>query len=109
MTAMDLAANAIITVTSSGHTARMISRFRPQCPIVALTVSDKVRRQLGISWGVTPESGRAFNSTDELFDAGIKAALETKIVSRGDTVVLTAGIPINISGTTNLIKAQQIV
>jgi pyruvate kinase len=109
MTAMDLGASAIITVTTSGHTARMISRFRPQCPIIALTVSDKVRRQLGISWGVTPEAGTHLNSTDELFDAGIHAALETNIVCRGETVVLTAGVPVNTSGTTNLIKAQQII
>ncbi len=108
MTAMDLGASAIITVTSSGHTARMISRFRPQCPIIALTEKDIVRRQLSISWGVTPKVGKQLSSTDELFDTGISAALETDIVKRGDTVVLTAGVPIGISGTTNLIKAQQI-
>ncbi|SHI22246.1 pyruvate kinase [Sporobacter termitidis DSM 10068] len=107
-TAMDLGASAIITVTSSGHTARMISRFRPQCPIVALTEDDRVRRQLSISWGVTPKAGRVRKSTDELFEDGLEAALETKLVKKGDTVVLTAGVPVGTSGSTNLIKAQQI-
>jgi pyruvate kinase len=106
--AMDLSAGAVITVTSSGHTARMISRFRPQCPIVALTDNDIVRRQLCISWGVIPQAGRPLNSTDELFDEGIRAALRTGVVQKGDTVVLTAGVPVGISGTTNLIKVQQI-
>ncbi|MEL4105335.1 pyruvate kinase [Oscillospiraceae bacterium WX1] len=107
-TAMDLAAKAIITVTTSGHTARMISRFRPQCPIVALAENSRVQRQLNVSWGVTPIRGKSLRSTDELFEEGIRAALETKIVQQGDIVVLTAGVPIGISGTTNLIKAQQI-
>jgi Pyruvate kinase len=109
MTAMDLGAGAIITITTSGHTARMISRFRPQCPIIAVTVSNKGRRQLAISWGVTPETGMALRSTDELFQEGISVALDTKLVDRGDIVVLTAGLPGAVSGTTNLIKAQQIV
>lgn len=108
-TAMDLGAGAIVSVTSSGHTARMISRFRPQCPIVALTENSMVRRQLSISWGVTPEAIKSLNSTDELFEEGVRCALATGIVKTGDTVVLTAGVPVGISGTTNLIKAQKIV
>jgi len=108
MTAMDLSASAIVTVTSSGHTARMISRFRPQCPIIALTENNRVRRQLSISWGVTPEAVKRLNSTDELFEEGVRRALETGIVKYGETVVLTAGVPVGISGTTNLIKAQKI-
>lgn len=108
-TAMELGASAIITVTSSGHTAGMISRFRPLCPILALTENEQVRRQLSISWGVIPESIKRLNSTDELFDEGVKSALKTGLVSTGDTVVLTAGVPVGISGTTNLIKAQVIL
>lgn len=108
MTAMDLSASAIVTVTSSGHTARMISRFRPHCPIIALTENNRVRRQLSISWGVTPEAVKRLNSTDELFEEGVRRALETGIVKYGETVVLTAGVPVGISGTTNLIKAQKI-
>ena len=109
MTAMDLGARAIVTVTFSGQTARMLSRFRPQCPIVAVAVDGRVLRQLSISWGVTPRMGKLLTSTDELFEEGAKAALESGLVHRGDTVVLTAGVPVGISGTTNLIKAQQIV
>ncbi len=107
-TAMDLGANAIVTVTTSGHTARMISRFRPQCPILALTESRRVRRQLAISWGVRPELIKPLSSTDELFAEGVREALATKTVRKGDTVVLTAGVPVGISGSTNLIKAQKI-
>ena len=107
-TAMDLGADAIITVTKSGHTARMISRFRPQCPIVAITDSETVQRQLSISWGVRPELSKPLNSTDELFEDGIRVALLTGTVKKGDTVVLTAGVPVGISGTTNLIKAQTV-
>ena len=107
-TAMDLGASAIITVTASGHTGRMISRFRPACPIVALAENERVRHQLSISWGITPEPGTHLTSTDELFQAGIEAALRTNAATTGDIVVLTAGVPIGISGTTNLIKVQQI-
>ncbi len=107
-TAMELGASAVITVTSSGHTARMISRFRPQCLILALAENEQVRRQLSISWGVIPESIKRLNSTDELFDEGVKSALKSRLISPGDTVVLTAGVPVGISGTTNLIKAQVI-
>ena len=107
-TAMDLGASAIITITASGHTGRMISRFRPACPIVALTENERVRHQLSISWGITPEPGTHLTSTDELFQAGIEAALRTNAATTGDIVVLTAGVPIGISGTTNLIKVQQI-
>ena len=106
--AMDLEASAIITVTTSGHTARVISRFKPQCPIVALSETEHTRRQLSISWGVLPKTGKHLSSTDELFEAGIEAALQTEIVKDGDTVVLTAGLPIGVSGTTNLIKVQQV-
>ena len=108
MTAMDLGARAIVTVTSSGLTARMLSRFRPQCPIVAVAVDERVMRQLFISWGVTPRKGTPLSSTDELFEDGARAALESGFAHKGDTVVLTAGVPVGISGTTNLIKVQQL-
>jgi pyruvate kinase len=105
-TALDLEATIIITVTQSGHTARMLSRFKPQCPVIAVTVSKKVERQLTLSWGVNPYLVEAVNSTDELFDVGIKKALEMKLVSKGDLVVITAGVPVGVSGTTNLLKVQ---
>jgi pyruvate kinase len=107
-TAMDLGAAAVITVTSSGHTARMISRFRPQCPIIAMTENDIVRRQLSISWGVIPIAIKRLNSTDELFEESVHIAQESRLINPGDIVVLTAGVPVGISGTTNLVKAQKI-
>ena len=105
-TAESLKANAILCVTKSGHTARMISRFRPRCPIVAVTPTPKVIRQLAISWGVSPCFGPDVQSTDELLAIAIEKAKETGFVSERDTVVITAGVPTGISGTTNIMKAQ---
>lgn len=107
-TAHDLDAQAIITVTTSGHTARMISRFKPQCAIVAVTVSRRVCRQLSISWGVIPLLARPVSSTDELFQVSLEEALQAGYVAPGQTVVITAGLPVGVSGTTNLIKAQTV-
>ncbi|HPU41746.1 MAG TPA: pyruvate kinase, partial [Acetivibrio clariflavus] len=105
-TAQDLKASAIITVTHSGHTARMISRFRPQCPIIATTVSPKVQRQLSLTWGVKPFLVKEASSTDEMFDDGVEKALESNLVRNGDLVVITAGLPIGMSGTTNILKVH---
>ncbi|MDD4297666.1 MAG: pyruvate kinase alpha/beta domain-containing protein [Ruminiclostridium sp.] len=99
-TALDLKASAIITVTHSGHTARMISRFRPDCPIIATTVCPKAQRQLSLSWGVTPYLIEEASSTDEMFDMGVEKALESGLVKNGDLTVITAGAPIGVSGTT---------
>ena len=107
-TAANLDATAILSVTKSGHTARMISRFRPSCPIVAVTNMEKVKRQLAISWGIVPCYGPDVDSTDELFSLAIEKAKEVGIVEEGDLVVITAGVPIGISGSTNLIKAQRV-
>lgn len=105
-TAMDLKASAIITVTKSGHTARMISRFRPDCPIIATTVSPKVQRQLCLSWGVLPYLVQEATSTDEMFEMGVEKALESGLVKHGDLTVITAGVPIGVSGTTNILKVH---
>lgn len=105
-TALDLQASAIITVTQSGHTARMISRFRPACPIIATTTDKRVYRQLMLSWGVTPFLVREASSTDEMFDMGVEKGLESGLVKNGDLVVITAGVPIGISGTTNILKVH---
>ncbi|QNU68013.1 pyruvate kinase [Ruminiclostridium herbifermentans] len=105
-TALDLKASAIITVTQSGHTARMIARFRPACPIIATTVNPKVQRQLNLSWGVTPFLVKMATTTDELFDMGIEKALESGMVKNGDLAVITAGVPTGISGTTNTLKVH---
>ena len=106
LTAMDLNAKAILAATNSGRTARMICRFRPACPVAALTMHEKVRRQLNISWGVTPYLTGQVTSTDRIFSLSAEVALKEKLVRPGDTVVITAGVPLGRSGSTNLIKAQ---
>ena len=106
LTAKDLNAKAILTATSSGRSARMICRFRPACPIAALTMHEKVRRQLNISWGVTPFLTGEVTSTDRIFSLSAEVALKERLVQNGDTVVITAGVPLGKSGSTNLIKAQ---
>ena len=106
LTAMDLEAKAILAATSSGRTARMICRFRPACPVAALTMHEKVRRQLAISWGVIPFLTGEVNSTDRIFSLSAEVALKEGLVHNGDTVVITAGVPLGKSGSTNLIKAQ---
>lgn len=105
-TALDLKASAIVTVTHSGHTARMISRFRPACPIIATTISPRVQRQLSLSWGVIPYLVDQATTTDEMFDMGVEKALDSGRVRNGDLVVITAGIPIGMSGTTNILKVH---
>lgn len=108
MTAKDLSASAILTATQSGYTARMLSRFRPECPIVATTPVEKVYRQLALSWGVYPFLCGSVGSTDALFAMCVNFAKSNGFAKSGDTVVITAGVPIGHSGSTNLIKAQVI-
>lgn len=107
-TAMDLNAKAIVAVTSSGDTARSISRFRPPCPIVAPTTNHKVERQLHLSWGVVPCFSEFVRSTDELFASGAAKARETGAASDGDLLVITAGVPVGVSGSTNMVKVQML-
>ena len=108
LTAKDLDAKAILAATNSGRTARMICRFRPACPVAALTMHEKVRRQLNICWGVIPFLTGEVNSTDRIFSLSAEVALKERLVQAGDTVVITAGVPLGKSGSTNLIKAQVI-
>lgn len=105
-TALDLGAAAIITVTQSGYTARMISKFRPDCPIIAPTISEKNYRQLALSWGIIPARSRMCSSTDELFDSAVEIAKSTGKINDGDVVVITGGAPIGVSGTTNILKVH---
>lgn len=107
-TAHDLNASAIITVTKSGTTARMISKFRPYTDIIGATTSEKVWRQLNLSWGVLPVKCQVKNNTDELFDHAVEVSLGVNAIEKSDTVVITAGIPLGISGTTNMIKVQEV-
>ena len=102
--AMDLNASAILVVTQTGSTARMISSFRPAPPIIATTISKKVFYKLGLSWGVIPTVGSPQQNTDILFEHALACAKKTGIVKKGDTVVITAGVPVGISGNTNILK-----
>ena len=105
-TALDLEAKAILVATQSGNSARVISRFRPGCTIAAFTTTERVRRQLAITWGVHPFLFGSVDSTDRLLSLCVECARKEEVVSAEDTVVITAGVPIGQSGTTNLIKAQ---
>lgn len=108
-TAHDLGAAAIIPVSKSGRTARMISKYRPAVPIIACTISEYTYRQLALSWGVVPVMVPEVDNTDLLLEIAIRAALEqTNLIQDGDLVVLTAGIPVGMSGTTNLLKVQTV-
>ncbi|MCL2842314.1 MAG: pyruvate kinase [Oscillospiraceae bacterium] len=107
-TANSVGAKAIITVTSTGITTRMASRFRPDCPIVAVTANPKVMRQLAISWGVVACLGDTADSTDKLFEEGVEKAVEMGIVQAGDQVVITAGLPVGEAKTTNVLKVHTV-
>ncbi len=104
--AADLGAAAILTATQSGYTARLISRFHPACPVMALSPDPTVCRQLSIVWGVQAFRSRDFSSTDEIFIRCGDVAVAKGIVREGDTVVITCGVPVGKSGNTNLIKAE---
>lgn len=106
--ARQLKAAAIISSTQSGQTARMISRFRAYCPIIATTSNPRVQRQLCISWGVVPLLVKEALNVEEMFDIGVKKALAINLVRQGDTIVITAGGPVGIVGTTNLLKVQTV-
>ena len=107
-TAQDLGASAILTATSSGYTASAVSKFRPKAPIIAATTSEIVMRRLSVVWGVYPVLSAESNSTDEVIDLSIHSALEKDLIEQGDLIVITAGIPVGVSGTTNLIKVHTI-
>ncbi len=107
-TAHDLNARAIITVSLGGQTARLISKYRPGCPIISCTMSEVVCRQMNMSWGVIPFIIDEKTSTDELFFAAVEAAESHRLVQDGDLVAITAGVPLGVSGTTNLMKVEKI-
>ena len=105
-TAHDLGAAAIITVSKSGSTSRMLSKYRPECPIISGTPSEKVWRQTNMSWGICPIMIEEKDNTDELIDHVIEVAQSKGLLKNGDLVVLTAGVPLGVSGTTNLMKVH---
>lgn len=104
--AHDLNASAIITFTKSGSTARILSRYRPACVIVGCTTEKHVWRQLALSWGTVPLMIAEESNTDDLFEHAVDAAVQNGLVHDGELVVLTAGVPLGISGTTNLMKVH---
>ena len=106
-TSMRLSAQAIITVTMSGFTAGMVSRYKPKCQIVACSVNPRVCRQMALMWGVTPILMSKEETTKELFDEAIYLAKKQGLVENGDTVVLTAGMPLGVSGKTNMIQVME--
>ena len=107
-TAVELNASAIVSSTSSGYTARMVSKFRPKTPIIAATDSDRTRRQLALSWGVYSVHSSKAENTDEVIEYSINASKESEYINQGELVVVTAGVPVGESGTTNLIKVHVI-
>lgn len=107
-TAESLGVSAIITPTQSGHTARMISKYRPQAPIIAVTFSEHVFRHLLLVWGVYPVFSEKIETTDELLDNAVNKGLEMNFFSQGSKVIITAGVPVGVSGTTNLMKVHVI-
>ncbi|MDO5754626.1 MAG: pyruvate kinase [Tissierellia bacterium] len=106
--AVQLDAQAIITSTTSGATSRAISKFRPLVPIIAATFSDEVMRKLSLVWGVYPVKSQIGELTDEVIDRSIVASLAKGYINEGDLVVITAGLPVGVSGTTNLIKVHTV-
>ncbi|CEM63229.1 pyruvate kinase [Treponema phagedenis] len=107
-TALDLEAHAIIAATSSGDTARAISKFKPKAPIIAVTYSEEVMQRLSLNWGVYPLLTEKFTSTDELFESCIKKAKDAGFLTDGDLAILTAGIPIGLAGSTNILKIETV-
>ncbi len=107
-TAHDLNARAIITVSLCGQTARLISKYRPSCPIICCTTGETAQRQMNMSWGVMPLIIGEMKSTDELFSAAVEAAESHGLVQDGDIVAITAGVPIGVSGSTNMLKVAKI-
>ncbi|WP_100405092.1 pyruvate kinase [Bacillus solitudinis] len=107
-TASNLNAASILTATESGYTARIVSKYRPKSTIVAVTSSEHAFRKLNLVWGVVPVLGKRGNTTDEMLEATVDSAVKSGNIMQGDLVVITAGVPVNESGTTNLLKVHVI-
>ncbi|MEG2699558.1 MAG: pyruvate kinase, partial [Ruthenibacterium sp.] len=105
-TAMDIKADAIITVSKSGETARLLCKYRPETVIIACVLTEQICRQLSLSWGIIPIMMEYAHDTDALIEQSVSAAKAVGLVNDGDLVVITAGVPVGISGTTNMIKAH---
>jgi len=104
--ALNLRVKAIVTFTLSGSTARMVSRYRPPVPIIAVSTQDSTVRKLALSWGVYPFKSDELENTDDMIEKSKKIALKTGLANSGDKIIITAGIPFKIPGTTNLLKVE---
>lgn len=107
-TAADLGAAAIVSATRSGFTARMVSKFRPQAPIIAVTPDRQVARKLQLVWGVYTVIKEETQDTDSLIERSVEGALESGFVKNGDLVVISGGVPVGVQGSTNLIKVHTV-
>ena len=108
LTAKDVNAAAIVTVSESGTTARLLSKYRPEQPIIACVMKEQVQRQLALSWGITPLMMPLAHSTDELIEMSTSLAKENGYLHNGELAVVTAGVPVGVSGTTNMIKIHMV-
>ncbi|EEG77139.1 pyruvate kinase [Dethiobacter alkaliphilus] len=106
--AQELGASAIITATQSGFTARNVSKYKPKSRIIAVTPRKHVVRKLALTWGVFPVMCRPTTSTDEMFSAAIEASLVSGYIENGDLILITAGVPVGVSGSTNLLRVHTV-
>ena len=108
LTAKDVNAAAIVTVSESGNTARLLSKYRPKQPIIACVMDEQVQRQLSLSWGITSLLMGPAHSTDELIEMSTALAEKNGYLHNGELAVVTAGVPVGVSGTTNMIKIHMV-
>ena len=108
LTARDVNAAAIVTVSESGNTARLLSKYRPTQPIIACVMNEQVQRQLSLSWGITSLLMGPAKSTDELIEMSTALAQKNGYLHNGELSVVTAGVPVGVSGTTNMIKIHMV-
>ena len=106
--AQQLGAAAIVAHTDSGSTARRVSKYRPRVPILAITPRKSTCKQLALSWGVHPYQVTGVSSVEGLFAQAVKLAGETGVARSGDLIVITAGVPIGVPGSTNLLKVERV-
>lgn len=107
-TAINLDVDAIVAPTESGHTARMISKYRPKAPIIAVTYNEAIVRRLMLQWGVYPQMGKKVSSTDDMLEGAVTECLNSGLVQHGDLIIITGGVPVGEAGTTNLMKVHVI-
>lgn len=103
-TAINLKVKAVLAPTESGNTAKMIAKYRPGCPVIAVTSSETCARKLTLVWGVYPIVGGRSTSIDGILEESVEESVKHQYVSHGDVVIITAGVPVGEAGSTNLMK-----